>query len=62
MRILLVEDEARVANFIARGLRENAYAVDIAPDGVQALYLASVSAYDLLILDVMLPHKDGYTV
>ena len=62
MRILLVEDETRVAGFIARGLREQAYAVDIAADGAQALYQASVNDYDLVILDVMLPVKDGHTV
>ena len=62
MRILLVEDEARVANFIARGLREEAYAVDVAGDGEQALYLASVNPYDVVVLDLMLPIKDGYTV
>ncbi|HTX34115.1 MAG TPA: response regulator transcription factor [Bryobacteraceae bacterium] len=62
MRILLVEDENRVAGFIARGLREQAYAVDTAPDGEQAVYLASVNSYDLVILDVMLPIKDGYAV
>ena len=57
-----MEDESRVAAFIARGLREQAYAVDIAADGEQALYLGSVHQYDLIILDVMLPVKDGYTV
>jgi len=62
MRILLAEDEARVAAFIAKGLREQAYAVDVAPDGAQAAYLASVNEYDLLILDVMLPRKDGRAV
>jgi two-component system copper resistance phosphate regulon response regulator CusR len=62
VRILLVEDETRVAGFIARGLRENAYAVDIAPDGEQGLYLASINQYDLVILDVMLPLKDGHAV
>jgi len=62
MRILLVEDEIRVAGFIAKGLREQAYAVDIARDGEQAVYLAAVNSYDLAILDVMLPIKDGHTV
>lgn len=62
MRILLVEDEPRVAGFIAKGLREQAYAVDIARDGGEALYLAGVNEYDLVILDVMLPVKDGYAV
>ena len=57
-----MEDESRVAGFIARGLREQSYAVDIAPDGEQAVYLAAVNSYDLVILDVMLPVKDGYAV
>jgi two-component system, OmpR family, copper resistance phosphate regulon response regulator CusR len=62
VRILLVEDENRVAGFIAKGLREQAYAVDVAREGEQALYLASVNEYDLVILDVMLPVKDGHQV
>src|ERR1022692_2605016 len=62
VRILLVEDESRVAAFIAKGLREQTYAVDIAPDGEQALYHAAVNEYDLVILDVMLPLKDGHAV
>ena len=62
VRILLVEDEARVAAFIAKGLREQTYAVDIASDGEQALYQAAVNEYDLVILDVMLPLKDGHAV
>jgi DNA-binding response OmpR family regulator len=62
VRILLAEDEIRVAGFIAKGLREQAYAVDIAADGEQALYHASVTDYDLIVLDVMMPVKDGYAV
>src|SRR5436305_1833694 len=62
MRLLLVEDEPRVARFIAKGLREQSYAVDLAPDGDQALYQARENEYDLVILDVMLPVKDGYAV
>jgi DNA-binding response OmpR family regulator len=62
VRILLVEDEKRVAGVIARGLREESYAVDLAADGDEAVYLASVNSYDLVILDVMLPRKDGYEV
>jgi DNA-binding response OmpR family regulator len=62
VRILLAEDETRVAGFIAKGLREQAYAVDIAIDGEQALYHASVTDYDLIVLDVMMPVKDGYSV
>ena len=62
MRILLVEDEPRVAGFIAKGLREQAYAIDVATDGEEALYFASENDYDLIILDVMLPVIDGITV
>src|ERR1700686_1292243 len=62
MRILLVEDQSRVAGFIAKGLREQAYAVDIARDGEQALYQASINEYDLVILDVLLPVRDGHAV
>jgi len=62
VRVLLVEDEPRVASFVAKGLRENAYAVDIARDGEEAIYYAGVNEYDVVILDVMLPVKDGYTI
>lgn len=62
MRLLLVEDEPRVARFIAKGTRERGYAVDIAGDGEEALYKASISEYDLIILDVMLPIKNGFEV
>ena len=57
-----MEDEGRVAGFIARGLREQAYAVDIATDGESAIYQAAVNHYDLVILDVMLPCKNGHAV
>ena len=62
MRILLAEDDARVASFIGKGLREQSYAVDTVGDGEQAVYLASVNEYDLVILDVMLPLKDGCAI
>lgn len=62
MRILLVEDDKRIAGFVTKGLRENAYAVDAALDGEEALYLASINAYDAIILDVMMPRKDGFSV
>ena len=57
-----MEDESRVAAFIAKGLREQTYAVDIASDGEQAIYHAAVNEYDLVILDVMLPIQDGHAV
>lgn len=62
MRILLVEDEPSAATMLAKGLREDAYAVDIAPDGETALAQASINDYDLIILDVVLPGKDGFKV
>jgi two-component system copper resistance phosphate regulon response regulator CusR len=62
MRLLLVEDDARMARFIARGLREQAYAVDLVSDGEAALYQAAVNQYDAAILDVMLPVRDGFEV
>ena len=62
MRILLVEDEPDAARMLAKGLREQSYAVDLAGDGAVALYQAQVNDYDLIILDVMLPQKDGLAV
>jgi DNA-binding response OmpR family regulator len=62
MRILLVEDQARVARFIQRGLEEEHYAVDIAAGGEDALSLIDVTPYDLVVLDLMLPDIDGIEV
>src|SRR5579884_3183489 len=62
MRVLLVEDEPRAAEVLAKGLREQAYAVDVASDGETALFQAATTDYDALILDVMLPRKDGVAV
>jgi DNA-binding response OmpR family regulator len=62
MRLLLVEDDARIARFVAKGLREQAYAVDVAATGDDALYQAAVNTYDLVILDVMIPGRDGFAV
>lgn len=52
----------RISNFVARGLRENSYAVDVAADGEEALFHASINDYDLIILDVMIPKRDGFAV
>jgi len=62
MRILLVEDDLDLAQFIRKGLKEEQYAVDFAADGQEGLELASVNPYDLLILDIMLPKLDGLTL
>lgn len=62
MRILLVEDDDRIARFILKGLKEKAYAIDHVSDGDSAIYQAEVSDYDLIILDIMLPGKDGFEV
>ena len=62
MRVLLIEDEPRMANVIAKGLREQSYAVDVAQDGDAGLYQSSINDYDVIILDVLLPQRDGYEV
>jgi DNA-binding response OmpR family regulator len=62
MRLLLVEDDARIARFVAKGLREQSYAVDVAGNGDDALYQAAINTYDLIVLDVMIPGRDGFAV
>lgn len=62
MRVLVVEDDSRIAAFVSKGLRENSYAVDVAVDGDEATYMASISSYDLFILDINLPKKNGFEV
>jgi DNA-binding response OmpR family regulator len=62
MRILLVEDEPHAAQMLAKGLREATYAVDVVGDGERALYEAGLTEYDAVILDVMLPLRDGLSV
>jgi two-component system copper resistance phosphate regulon response regulator CusR len=62
MRILVVEDEKKTAAFLAKGLREAAFAVDVAVDGEAGLAQARTNKFDLLIVDIMLPHKDGWKV
>src|SRR4051812_12665054 len=62
MRVLLVEDEPYAAHVLAKGLREQTYAVDVADDGEKAIFQAGTTDYDAVILDVMLPAKDGFAV
>src|SRR5256885_17068277 len=62
MRILLIEDKKKTAGFLAKGLREDGLTVEIAHDGESGLDLARTKKFDLLIVDVMLPNKDGWAV
>lgn len=61
MRILVIEDERKVASFIKKGLEEQSYAVDVAYDGKQGEQLATQNEYDVIVLDVLLPLQDGIT-
>jgi two-component system copper resistance phosphate regulon response regulator CusR len=62
MRVLLIEDKKKTAAFLAKGLQEDGLAVEVAYDGETGLNLARASKHDLLIVDVMLPNKDGWAV
>ncbi len=62
MRILVVEDEEKIAKFIKRGLKEEGYSVDVSFDGKEGYFLAGTNDYDLIVLDLMLPQMDGLTI
>ena len=62
MKVLLVEDDRKLAALIRRGLTENGNASDIAPDGEEALWMARAHVYDAIVLDVMLPGRDGFAI
>ncbi|MCI5132800.1 MAG: DNA-binding response regulator [Candidatus Electrothrix sp. EH2] len=62
MKILIVEDEQRLAALLKKGLEEQSYAVDLCHDGEEGLYMAETFPYDAVLLDVMLPKMDGFTV
>ena len=62
MKVLVVEDDRKVAGFIEQGLTEEGHVVDVAPDGDEATMLAHVYEYDVILLDVMLPKKNGFQV
>lgn len=61
-RILIVEDEQKIASFVRQGFSQEGFAVDVASDGIDGLHLATTSEYDLIVLDVMLPGRDGWSV
>ncbi len=62
MKILIVEDEKRLAGIVKQGLEENSFAVDLSHDGEEGLYMAETYPYDAVLLDITLPGKDGLTV
>lgn len=62
MRILIAEDDRKVAGFLKKGLKEEHYAVDVCYDGEEALFQAQINQYDLIIMDVMLPKKNGFSI
>lgn len=62
MKILVVEDEVRLAEYLKKGLSESGYVVDLAHDGIDGLHFAVEGTYDLIVLDVMLPGRDGFEV
>src|SRR5689334_10889718 len=62
MRLLLAEDDRYLSAMLAKGLREHAYAVDVVPDGDAAIGLSAINEYDVIMLDVMMPKRDGFAV
>ena len=62
MKILIIEDDLKIINFLKKGLEEECYIVDFSTNGDEGLYLASINTYDLILLDIMLPIKDGIEV
>jgi two-component system copper resistance phosphate regulon response regulator CusR len=62
MRLLVIEDEAKAAEFLRKGLGEAGFVVDVAADGVEGLFMAGTFDYELVVLDAMLPEKDGWSV
>ena len=62
MKILLIEDDAQVRDYVAKGLQESGHTIDLAEDGKEGLFLATTETYDLLIVDRMLPSVDGLTI
>ena len=62
MKVLIVEDEAKTGDYLCQGLTENGFVVDLARNGVDGLHLAASGSYDVIVLDVMLPGRDGWSV
>lgn len=62
MKVLVIEDDPKASLYLSKGLTEHGFVIDVAADGEDGLHLASTGAYDLVILDVMLPRRDGWSV
>lgn len=62
MKILIIEDEPKTAAFLSRGFKEEGHAIDIAEDGIDGLHLATTRDYEVVVLDIMLPKRDGWWV
>ena len=62
MKILIIEDDEKIINFLKKGLEEECYSVDSCINGEEGIYLASVNSYDIILLDIMIPLKNGYEV
>ncbi|WP_146030004.1 response regulator, partial [Vibrio vulnificus] len=62
MKLLIIEDEKKTGTYLKKGLSEAGYIVDLSHDGVDGLYLATSTRYDLIVLDVMLPNLNGWQV
>ncbi|MFA9372964.1 MAG: response regulator [Poseidonibacter sp.] len=62
MKILIIEDDEKIINFLKKGLEEECYSVDYCLNGEEGIYLASVNSYDIILLDIMIPLKNGYEV
>ena len=62
MRVLIVEDDEQIASFVIKGLKQSGFAVDHASDGEDGLHMAEVNPYDVMIIDIMLPKRDGFSV
>ena len=62
MKVLLVEDEKKISDFVVKGLKEQGFAVELANDGNDGFYLATTQSYDAIILDIMLPGRDGLSI
>ena len=62
MKILIVEDDKKIASFLKKGLEEEYFSIDITDNGNEAIYLAEVNSYDIIILDIMIHGSDGYEV